>query len=268
MSWKMSAPQTDQTAWPSKRCWTQLSAKTFLTIYVARNLSHSENLTMCVARGPFPPSLAAVGPSFFGHGCCHSQVLGFCCLSRQLGSWQTLHPPNLSSGGQVGSLPSIVPFISWKSMSWRMSPEGKRRSWWSSQLTFLGLGRKDGLKLLFPHFWVPLGKLSPRENKNNVSIYTYTLCGANIKAFNNIHRKLDLKTFSSNAHHPHMPGPSAVSKGCFWCPDNRQPSLFRAKMKRFSSGHNEIYWVPQKCNDGECGWGPRWQKSQSLSKKE
>ena len=71
-------------------------------------------------------------------------------------------------------------------------------------------------------------------NKNNVSIYTYTLCGANIKAFNNIHRKLDLKTFSSNAHHPHMPGPSAVSKGCFWCPDNRQPSLFRAKMKRFS----------------------------------
>ena len=129
------------TNWPN--CMTY--QKVFLKPFSAKIF-----LTMCVARAPFPPSLAAVVVSF-GHAWLYSQVLGS-PRSRHVGSKQDAQPPYLLSSAQVGSLLNV---------SERGFPLGKRPSWWSCQLTFLALGREEELMSV-----LPLGKLFPEECKN------------------------------------------------------------------------------------------------------
>ena len=93
--------------------------------------------TICVTRSPFPPSLAPVLLSVpFGH-----------CWLNSLGSGNGSLGVERFSGGQVGSLPrsSLENFPNLKT------------SWWSSQLTFLALGRLDSFK-------PPLGVFTPEKN--------------------------------------------------------------------------------------------------------
>ena len=86
---------------------------------------------MCVARSPFPPSLAPVLLSVpFGH----------CWLN-----WLFGLSSNRISGGQVGSVPI-----------WVGNFPNLKTSWWRSQLTFLALGRFDLFK-------PPLGIFNPEK---------------------------------------------------------------------------------------------------------
>ena len=133
-------------------------------------------LTICVARAPFSPSLAAVVVSF-GHAWLNSQVLGS-PRRRHSGSWQDSQPPYLFSSAQVGSLLNV---------SERGFPFGKRPSWWRCQLTFLALGREEDLVSL-----LPLGKLFPEECKSEYFLSARLLSPMTMQ------RKWDSKTLRSS----------------------------------------------------------------------